>query len=152
MATRRFRSARQQERPDVAEPCGEVVVEVEEDEEGEGTEKYKVPPCNDPTKYCGFCCQLAPPSQLLTCCQCGNSGAVLAAVPLSACLLAGGRHASLPPCLFFYLSTCLLPACLRAPLLASLPAYPRPPALPICPPARPPTSLLACVLPIVQWL
>jgi hypothetical protein len=34
----------------------------------------KVPPCDDPTKYCGFCCKMSTPKRLLTC-ACGNSGA-----------------------------------------------------------------------------
>eukprot|EP00047_Mylnosiga_fluctuans_P014812 m.41349 g.41349 ORF g.41349 m.41349 type:complete len:566 (-) comp5664_c0_seq1:202-1899(-) len=33
----------------------------------------KVPPSDDPTKYCGFCCKMTTPGRLLTC-ACGNSG------------------------------------------------------------------------------
>lgn len=49
-------------------PTGEVVVELESDMD------QRVPPSDDPTTYCGFCCELDVPRNLLTCCQCGNSG------------------------------------------------------------------------------
>ena len=39
-----------------------------------GVERSKEPPCDDPTKYCGFCCKVADPLELVSCCQCGNSG------------------------------------------------------------------------------
>ena len=37
---------------------------------GEG----RVPPSSDPRDYCGFCCELSSPDELLSCAQCGNSG------------------------------------------------------------------------------
>eukprot|EP00053_Salpingoeca_punica_P018394 m.180040 g.180040 ORF g.180040 m.180040 type:complete len:537 (-) comp17421_c0_seq1:262-1872(-) len=43
----------------------------EQDKDGEQT---KLPPCNDPTKYCGFCCKMEARGVLITCFKCGNSG------------------------------------------------------------------------------